>query len=94
MSFYSHAITLTANGSYNMKYVVGIHTENTDFACENGTIFGGGANIIASTSGSWSGKGPLTIPNATGDHTVCTVPLTGNDSRNFLVARHTLWTFM
>jgi hypothetical protein len=49
---------------------------------------------MAGSTGTWSGKGPLQIPNVTGLHTGCTAVLPGNDSRNFLVAGHTLWTFM
>jgi hypothetical protein len=94
LSFYSQAKGHTNNGSYNVKYVTGAHSSDTDFACNNGTTFTGGANIIASSTGSWSGKGPILIPNATGVHTVCTMPLPGNDSRNFLVSQHTIWTFM
>jgi hypothetical protein len=94
LSFYSQATGLTNNGSYNVLYVAGVHPEDTDYACHSGTIFNGGANIIASTTGSWSAKGPLLIPNATGTYTVCAEPLAGNDPLNFIKAKHTLWTFM
>jgi hypothetical protein len=92
LSFYSQASGLTNNGSYNMKHVPGDHSSPTDSACHNGTTFAGGANIVASSTGTWSGQGPLTIPNATGLHTVCTTPLPG--ITNVLEAGHTLWTFM
>jgi hypothetical protein len=94
LSFYSQATGHTNNGSYNMKFVAGDHTSLTDFACENGTIFNGGQNIIASSTGSWSGKGPLLMPAATGTITVCTTPLPGNDSRNFIASSFLFWTVM
>jgi hypothetical protein len=92
LSFYSQASGLTNNGSYNMKFVAGDHTAPTDFACHNGTTFIGGGPFIASSTGSWSGKGPLTMPGATGTITVCTTPV-GNVT-NVLEASHTLWTVM
>jgi hypothetical protein len=92
LSFYNQGSGHTNNGSYNMKFVAGAHTSLTDFACENGTIFNGGQNIVASSTGSWSGKGPLTMPAATGAITVCTTGLPGNDSRNFIASQFLLWT--
>jgi hypothetical protein len=94
LSFYSQGSGHTNNGSYNMKYVAGDHSAPTDISCDNGTTFTGGANIVASSTGTWSGKGPLTIPNVTGVHTVCSTPLPGNDSRNFITSGLTLWAFM
>lgn len=93
LSFYSQASGLTNGGSYDMRWVTGDHTPNTDQACKTGTIFNGGHNLIASSTGVWSGQGPLTIPNDPGMHTVCAQPLPGNNPSNFIGSKHTPWTF-
>jgi hypothetical protein len=94
LSFYDQASGLTPNGSYNKKFAAGVHTDASDQACNNGTIFTGGGPFIASSTGTWTGKGPIPMPAATGTITVCTAPLDGNDSRNFIVSAHLLWTVM
>jgi hypothetical protein len=93
LSFYSQGSGHTNNASYDIRFVAGDHTPLTDFACENGTIFTGGSNIIASSTGSWSGKGPLTMPPATGAITVCTTPIPGGPN-NVIASVFTLWTVM
>lgn len=94
LTFYSQASGLTANGSYDMRYVTGDHISITDAACHTGTVFTGGASLIASSTGVWSGKGPLTMPNLTGTVTVCAQTLPGNNPNNFLESKHTLWTLV
>ena len=66
---------MSANTDYTLRYASGNH--GADDACENvtqGTTFtrtnGADAIVTPGTTGSWSGKGPVSMP-AAGVYTIC-----------------------
>jgi hypothetical protein len=89
-NFYSQATGLSANATYDMRNAFGDHHHDTDTACENGSFFAGGQGIRTDSTGSWSGRGPLNMPSATGLYTVCAVP--AQNPSSFLGSGNTLWT--
>jgi hypothetical protein len=73
--------TVSANQNFTLRWVTGDRSALTDNGCNQTTesaafkANGSDATFTTGTTGSWSGKGPVSMPNVpAGSYTICAVP--------------------